>query len=94
VLRITAGADADATPRLTLDGRIAGAWVGELLKASEVAADAGHRFVLDMAGVSFVDPDGVRLVRRLLEEGAVIRNCSPFVREQLEGACDDGDPGR
>ena len=90
MLRITPGTEEDATPRLTLDGRIAGAWVGELRKARELAAAAGGRLVLHMAGVTFVDPDGVRLVRRLLEEGVVIRDCSPFVREQLEGDRDDG----
>jgi hypothetical protein len=93
VLRITAGQDADATPRLVLEGRLAGAWVGELAAAvAAVNAPAGA-LVLDMAGVTFVDPEGVRLVERLAGQGVTFRDCSPFVRELLEGACDDRTSG-
>ena len=35
--------------------------------------------------------EGDRLVRTLAEAGASVRDCSPFVRELLEGACDDPD---
>jgi anti-anti-sigma regulatory factor len=89
VLRITLTNHDDATATLTLEGRLAGAWVDELVNACAAAADGGGRLVLDMVGVTFVDPEGVRLVRRLSERGIAIRDCSPFVREQLEGACDD-----
>ena len=89
MLRITLRTDDDATPRLVLEGRLAGAWVDELVKACGAAAGEDGRLVLDMVGVTFVDPEGVRLVRRLSDRGIAIRDCSPFVREQLEGACDD-----
>ena len=87
MLRITVQRGDDGT-NLILEGRIAGPWVDELRRAVDVASD-GRPLVLEMAGVSFVAPEGARLVRRLAEAGAAIRNCSPFVREQLDGACDD-----
>ena len=89
MLRITVNED-DAGTRLTLEGRIAGPWVDELRRAGDAARGAGP-LVLEMAGVSFVDAEGARLVRGLAEAGARVTNCSPFVREQLEGTCDEDD---
>jgi anti-anti-sigma regulatory factor len=93
VLRINAGQDADDTPRLALEGRLAGAWVAELAAAVAASSTPGRRLVLDMAGVTFVDSEGVRLALRLAGQGVVLRDCSPFVRELLEGACDDRTSG-
>ena len=94
MLRITAARDAGVDSRLILEGRIAGAWVGELARACEAARVRGRGLVLDMAGVGFVDPEGVERIRRLVADGVVLRDCSPFVRALLEGACDDRASGR
>lgn len=91
MLRITLERREGDTARLSLEGTIAGPWVEELRRACKAAGVAGTPVVLGMAGVSFVDSEGARLVRTLAEAGASVRDCSPFVRELLEGACDDPD---
>jgi hypothetical protein len=35
--------------------------------------------------VSFVDRDGVALCRELRQGHASLQNCSPFVKEQIDG---------
>lgn len=38
---------------------------------------------LDLAGVTFIDQAGVAAVRELLGKGALLGDCSPFVRVML-----------
>jgi hypothetical protein len=40
---------------------------------------------LDFSRVSFVDLAGVALCRRLKQGRATLKNCSPFVKEQIDG---------
>jgi hypothetical protein len=39
---------------------------------------------VDFSQVSFVDREGVALCRRLRQRRASLRNCSPFVKEQID----------
>jgi len=84
VLRITREARNGRT-RLRLEGRVVGPWVGELAGSCARAPGEGAGLELELAGVSFLDRDGVRLVRRLASRGVTILGCSQFVRAQLEG---------
>lgn len=73
----------EGQPKLQLAGRLAGEWVSEL-KAAYGAARAGYgRVILDCSDVIFVDRAGAALIRELLQEGASVINCSPFIKEQL-----------
>src|SRR5262245_17894052 len=66
-----------------LEGRIVGPWVAELRRACEtIPGRRDARLTLDLWGVTFLDPDGVAMVRGLLaREPAGVRtiNGSPFV---------------
>jgi hypothetical protein len=88
VLRITAERENGDRTSLKLEGRVVGPWVAELSRRCE-AAGASGRFELEMSGVSFLDPDAVRLLRGLIEQGIDLRRCSAFVREQLRGGQDE-----
>ena len=68
---------------LVVEGRIAGPWVGELERAIEAAPGTA---AVDVSGVGYVDPDGARLLRRLIERGGSIRESSAYVAEILKGA--------
>ena len=68
-----------------LEGRLVGPWVDALRRACEDHLGRGGRLTVDFARVSFVDRDGVALCRRLRERHAHLQNCSPFVKEQLDG---------
>lgn len=71
---------------LYLEGRVMGPWVAELRRACERALAQGRGLTLDVAGVSFLDRDGVGLLRGLMHRQVAVTRCSPFVAEQLREA--------
>jgi len=91
MLRISTDTDAphdDAAPgrpslRLRLEGQLRGPWVGELARVVDDALAQGRVPRLDLAGVSFLDPQGVALLRSLRSREVPLENCSPFTAEQL-----------
>lgn len=75
MLKITEqrGAEVDS-PTLVLEGRLAGPWVEELQASwRALSADAHHRVVIDLSGVTFIDADGKALLGRLWQQGAELR---------------------
>lgn len=89
MLRITVEQGAGELESLRLEGRIVGPWVTELTRRCEAIRCAGRELELEMSGVSFLDPEAVRLVRGLIEQGVDVRACSAFVGEQLRGGDDE-----
>lgn len=71
---------------LRLEGRVVGPWVEELRGACESALEQRGRLAVDLAGVGFVDRDGLALLKGLRYRDVMLRNCSAFVSEQLK-AC-------
>ena len=69
---------------VSLEGRLVGPWVDEVRRACEPFVDDGRCLTVDFSRVSFVDREGVALCRRLRECRASLRNCSPFVKEQID----------
>ena len=69
---------------LRLEGHLGGPWVGELRRSCERVLLEGKQLTLDLAGVSFIDRDGVRFLRSLKRTDVKLRNCSPFVALRLE----------
>jgi len=68
-----------------LEGRLVGAWVDEVRRACQPFLETGAEIAVDFARVSFVDREGVALCRQLRRGRASLRNCSPFVKEQIDG---------
>lgn len=87
MLRITAVQQAKGRTCLRLEGRIAGPWVGELARYCEATLRSDRPVTLDMAGVSFLDAEGLRLAGALRDRGFRLVGCSAFVTEQLQGGC-------
>ena len=85
MLRITVITNASPTI-FKLEGRIAGNTVEELGRVCEESlADPRHTgLVLDLADVSFLDHDGITLIRLLRRSNVVLTNYSPFVAELLK----------
>src|SRR5262249_5278988 len=96
MLRISRATTADDTePRLLrLEGQVTGPWVEELRRVcAETAVNGGHRrhsLLLELAGVSCLDADGIALFRELASRQVLFTNCSLFIAEQLKGVADDG----
>ena len=83
MLRIDRVIEEGAPVVLKVHGRLIGPWVEELRQACErVGATAGHA-VVDLEGVSFVDREGVELLRTLASGRFTLRHGSAFVVEQL-----------
>jgi anti-anti-sigma factor len=90
MLRISRETTADSEDRvlLRLEGQVTGLWVEEVRRTCDEAIDVNgrrnHPLVLDLADVSFIDADGVALLRELAARGADLVNGSLFVMEQLK----------
>lgn len=82
MLKIVALTNGQGTARLVLEGQLIGRWVEELRRACDEALGSGGGLTLDLRGVTFIDRDGVELVRSLAVRAA-ITNSSLFVAEQL-----------
>ena len=75
----------DNVQTLRLEGHVSGPWVEELRGVCERLLAQGQQPTLDLAGVSFLDRDGITLVRGLAARHVALINRSPFVAEQLRG---------
>ena len=60
---------------LILEGRLTGPWIGEVERVWSAAADAtsGRKLVVDLAGVTFVEEEGKKLLRRIFKRGGELR---------------------
>lgn len=67
-----------------LEGQVIGPWVEELGQVCEPILAIGAGLSLDLANVSFVSREGVRLLWRLRDERVALLNCSRFVAEQIK----------
>ncbi len=85
VLRIRKVAESPSETTLHVEGRIVSEWVSVLEDECRDALRAAERVRLDLSGVTFVDPRGVRLLRHLAGEPVTIVNCAEFVDALLKG---------
>ena len=83
MLRIVSLTDGHGTATLVLEGQLIGPWVEELRRVGDEALASVGGLTLDLRGVTFIDRDGVEVVRSLAGRHAVITNSSLFVAEQL-----------
>lgn len=84
MLKIVVIETAGNGPTLHLEGRVIGPWVGELRRSCDEILASGAALTLDLAEVLFVERDGVRLLKKLVEGGVAVVNCPAFVNEQLK----------
>ena len=78
-------AEADGFVVLRLEGNLSGQWVDELRRVtSEPLREPAARLVLDLAEVTFIDADGLALLRELSLRHVILRNGSLFVTQQLK----------
>ena len=81
----------DQAVLLRLEGQVTGRWTEELRRVcDETIGGNGHGqpLVLDLAGVSFIDANGVALFKELAARHVRMTNSSLFVAEQLKEVID------
>lgn len=84
MLKISQVEPANHTVVLRVEGQLVGPWVAAARQACERVLKQGRELKLDLAEVSFIDDDGVKLLSRLRSRGIEFVDCSPFVEEQLK----------
>jgi anti-anti-sigma factor len=90
MLRVTRATTSDdsETVLLRLEGQVTGQWVQELRRVCDETlgdqAHGSHPLVLDLAGVLFIDAEGVALFRELAARRVTLTNGSLFVTERLK----------
>ena len=83
MLKISQAGKANNSVTLKLEGRVVGPWVGELRQVCEMLMSEGRALKLDLTDVTFADADGVAVLTGFKTRGVTLKNCSPFVEEQL-----------
>lgn len=83
MLRIEKVSEDDATVTLKIEGRIVTHWVATLEEECSRILRGPTRLILDFAGVTFIDRDGVSLLKKVRGERVRLVNCSLFVKELM-----------
>ena len=85
MLRITRFSQEDSETRLKLEGKLVGLWVEELRRVCRAEDPRPGSLHLDLSAVTYVDGEGLRLLREVLGCGAFLTSCSGLVAELLHG---------
>jgi anti-anti-sigma regulatory factor len=83
MLRLTRTTDPAGRVVLKAEGQIVGEWVALLAGECRALGARDGGVVLDLAGVSYLDQDAVRLLRALSAEPVSLVNCPPLVEDLL-----------
>ena len=85
--------DCDGATNFVLEGRLVGPWVSELENCWQRALAAAPRgsILVSLAGVSFVDSDGIELLTRMCSQGVRLESTGIMMNsivEQIERRAD------
>ena len=83
MLKITRVVLSEKEITLQLDGRVSGQWVGLLRETAESVLAEGVRLTVDLKNISFIDCEGIALIRNLIERGVRHANAPLFVADQI-----------
>lgn len=87
MLKITTHGSEDST-RITLEGRLVGPWIAELERCWRESTEsaAGRRLIVDLTGVTFVEPEGKALLTRMYQAGAELLASGCCMKSIVEDA--------
>lgn len=86
MLRISISKLTDGAAVLNLEGLLRGRFAEELRKTCAPILAAGSQLTLDLSQVTFIDAQGVAVLRELEKNHVSFSNPSSFVSEVLKGA--------
>ena len=90
MLRITLIYKDKQAVTLRLDGKFVGTSVSTLKKECLTYKDKKNKTViLDFSGVSYIDPNGIRILESINDEKLQIVNCPMFIEKLLENLIRD-----
>jgi ABC-type transporter Mla MlaB component len=86
MLKISEAGAPNHSVTLKLEGRVVGPWVEELRRICEPFLAENRALKLDLAEVSYADAEGVATLDGFKARGVQLKNCSPFVEQQIKTA--------
>ncbi len=84
MLRISENNTSFEIVTLLLEGQVVNGWVDILKESCDQVLAKNCQLILDCAGVTFVDRQGVALFQTIQQRQVKLINCSPFLKEQLK----------
>jgi ABC-type transporter Mla MlaB component len=90
MLKITRAVLSKQETTLRLDGRVAGQWVALLRDSAECELNEGAKLTIDLKNISFIDCEGIALLKSLIKRGVDPLNAPLFVAEQIK-KCKEGE---
>ena len=84
MLKITVAVLSKGEITLQLDGRVTGQWVELLRQSAKAVLDQGAILNIDLKNISYVDCEGIALMKDLIRLGARHVNPPLFVAEQIK----------
>lgn len=88
MLKITYSQTPENT-RVKLEGKLSGPWVQELERSlSEHSPQASENVIMDLSDVTYIDPEGKRLLARMVEKGACFEGThlmTKYVIDEITG---------
>lgn len=88
MMRVSVVQSSSQTITLRVEGEVKGRWVEELRRMCEESLSRHTQLILDLAGMTLIDVDGIALFRVLMDRRVVFANPSLFIAEQLGGSDD------
>lgn len=80
MLRITFQEDPEGTT-VKLEGKLSGPWVEELERSwTECSADASKQVTVNLSDVTYIDPEGKRLLARMMGKGVFLQGTQLMTR--------------
>jgi len=89
MLKITSTVLSPHEIALRLGGRVAGQWVALLRESADSVLADGVKLTIDLQNISYIDCEGIVLLKTLMERGVDPVNAPLFVNEQIR-KCKDG----
>ena len=87
MLRITELIESESIVKLRLDGTVTSESFAEIDRAcAQHVQETGRTVILDMAGVTFMQPEPAHKLAHLKRDSLRIINCSPFITALLDTA--------
>lgn len=84
MLKITRAVLSEREITLQLDGRVTGQWAALLQDSAESVLNEGITLNVDLQNISFIDCEGIAVIRNLIKRGARHQNPPLFVAEQIK----------
>jgi ABC-type transporter Mla MlaB component len=83
MLKITRVVLSNREITLRLDGSVTGQWIELLRQSAESVLAEGLQLTLNLENISFIDCEGLALIKSLMGQGVLQINAPLFVAEQL-----------